>query len=84
MVGFGCVNHAWFIHDHDHNATQGPEIQTVFDKGLSALSAQEVEQLLSHLGLARFLSDFKKENVSVSRILFLTKYILDSIIDSSA
>ena len=40
-------------------------MRTVFEKGLGALSVEEVGHLLSHLGLARFVIDFKGKNVRV-------------------
>ena len=38
-------------------------MQLVYDKGLSALTVQEVADLLTRLGLRRFVPNFKKMNV---------------------
>ena len=43
--------------------TQSPVMRTVLEKGLRALSVEEVGHLLSHLGLAHFAIDLKAENV---------------------
>ena len=56
-----------------HVTTQNPAIRTVFEKGLVALSVEEVGHLLSHLGLARFVTDFKQQSV---RLLFCVRFFL--------
>ena len=48
-------------------------MRTVFEKGLVALSVEEVGHLLSHLGLARFVTDFKQQSV---RLLFCVTFFL--------
>ena len=46
-----------------HGITQTPEMQVVLDKGLTALSVREMGQVLSHLGLDCFVTNFKKHKV---------------------
>ena len=40
-------------------------MRTVYEKGLGALSVEELGRLLSQLGLARFVIHFNGKNVSV-------------------
>ena len=49
--------------------TQGPEMQTVLNKGLAALSVDEMGQVLSGLELDCFMDNFK--NYGVSAILYV-------------
>ena len=49
---------------------QGVDIQLVLDKGLRALSVQELGRLLSQLGLGRFVTEFKQMNVSDPILIF--------------
>ena len=42
---------------------QGPAMRPVFNKGLKALSVPEVGKLLSHVGLASLVPDFKQHHV---------------------
>ena len=48
----------------DRGMTQAPEMQAVCDRGLEALSVQEMGQLLSHLGLDCFVANFQENDVS--------------------
>ena len=43
-------------------------MQLVLDKGLGALSVQELAQLLSKLGLACFVQDFKTNHVRAAHL----------------
>lgn len=52
-------------------------MRPVLEKGLQALSVQEVGSLLSHLQLDRFVTDFKEISVS-SVCLFLFYFVSKS------
>ena len=50
-------------------------MQLVLDKGLGALSVQELAQLLTKLGLACFVQDFKTNHVRAAYLFYLQKSI---------
>ena len=56
------LEHVLFMRRH-HDVIQAPEMQVVLDKGLTALSVREMGQVLSHLGLDCFVTNFKKHEV---------------------
>ena len=55
------------------DATQGPEMQTLLDKGLAAQSVEELGKLLSHLGLHCFVKEFKANKVSLVSETFVVR-----------
>ena len=50
---------------------QASEMQAVLNKGLAALSAHEMGQVLSHLGLDCFVANFKNNGVGVTLYVFV-------------
>ena len=50
---------------------QASEMQAVLNKGLAALSAHEMGQVLSHLGLGCFEANFKNNGVGVALYVFV-------------
>ena len=53
--------------------TQVPKVRSLLSKGLEALSAQEIGQLLSRLGLQSLVSDFLRNCVSNTPLFCCTE-----------